>query len=128
LALPGTSTTNPVWKELWKLKIPGKVKIFSWRALHGILPLKCILANRHIGESAECPICAQDAEAVRHLLFTYQVAKDMWAHIGLSDFIVDVIHVDKSGSVVLEHILRLPSTLMLRLHSVNLKEVIMVAC
>jgi hypothetical protein len=52
LALPGISTTNPVWEALWKLKIPGKVKIFSWRALHGILPLKCILANRHIGESA----------------------------------------------------------------------------
>jgi hypothetical protein len=48
LALPGGSINNPVWKTLWKLKIPSKVKIFIWRALHGILPLKCILANRHI--------------------------------------------------------------------------------
>jgi hypothetical protein len=58
IGTPGTSTTNPVWKELWKLKILGKVKIFLWRTLHGILPLKCILANRHSGESAEYPICA----------------------------------------------------------------------
>jgi hypothetical protein len=49
LALPGSSAVNPVWKVLWKLKIPSKIKIFIWRALHGILPLKCILANRHIG-------------------------------------------------------------------------------
>jgi hypothetical protein len=26
LALPGSSANNPVWKILWKLKIPGKVK------------------------------------------------------------------------------------------------------
>jgi hypothetical protein len=49
LALPESSITNPVWKVLWKLLIPGKVKIFIWRALHGILPLKSILINRHIG-------------------------------------------------------------------------------
>jgi ribonuclease HI len=128
LTLPGTSTSNPVWKALWKLKIPGKVKIFSWRALHGILPLKCILANRHIGESAECPVCALDAEDVRHLLFTCQVAKDMWAHLELSDVIVDAIQVDRSGSAVLEHILRMPSTAMPGMQSVQLKEVIMVTC
>jgi hypothetical protein len=27
LALPGSSATNPVWKIIWKLKIPSKVKI-----------------------------------------------------------------------------------------------------
>jgi hypothetical protein len=26
MALPGTSATNPVWKIVWKLKIPAKVK------------------------------------------------------------------------------------------------------
>jgi hypothetical protein len=40
LALPGGSATNLTWKVLWKLKIPSKVKIFMWRALHGIMPLK----------------------------------------------------------------------------------------
>jgi hypothetical protein len=51
LALPGSSALNPVWKTLWQLKVPSKVKIFLWRALHGILP------NRHIGNSNRCPIC-----------------------------------------------------------------------
>jgi hypothetical protein len=48
---------NPVWKIIWQIKIPIKVKFFLWRALHGIIPLKCLLANRHIGTSAGCPIC-----------------------------------------------------------------------
>jgi hypothetical protein len=58
LALPGTSATNPVWKAVWRLKIQSKIKIFLWRALHGILPLKSILANRHVGNSGQCPVCS----------------------------------------------------------------------
>ena len=30
LALPGSSAMNPVWKTLWRLKIPGKVNFFIW--------------------------------------------------------------------------------------------------
>jgi hypothetical protein len=60
LALPSGSANNPVWKILWCLKLPSKVKIFIWHSLHGIVPLKCILANRHIGTSGACPICSQD--------------------------------------------------------------------
>jgi hypothetical protein len=54
---------------LEKNSVPAKIKIFAWRAMHGIIPLKCVLANRHIGVSSECPICQLDAEDVRHLLF-----------------------------------------------------------
>ena len=50
ISIPGTSASNPIWKILWKLKIPSKIKILCWRALHGIIPLKSILVNRHIGE------------------------------------------------------------------------------
>jgi hypothetical protein len=78
LSLPGRSALNPVWKNLWQLKLPGKIKIFIWRSLHGIILSKCILANRHIGTSGECPICNLHAEDTRHLLFTCPVAVDMW--------------------------------------------------
>jgi hypothetical protein len=57
LALPNVFATNPIWKIIWKLRVPSKVKKIIWRALHGILPLKSILVNRHIGTSGECPVC-----------------------------------------------------------------------
>jgi hypothetical protein len=57
MASPGVSVTNPVWKSVWRLHVPSKVNIFIWHSLHGIIPLKCVLANRHIGKSGECPIC-----------------------------------------------------------------------
>lgn len=48
---------NQVWKELWSLDIPAKIKIFGWRALHGIIPEKGILADRHVGNNGSFPIC-----------------------------------------------------------------------
>jgi hypothetical protein len=35
LALPGSSALNPVWKAMWQLKIPSKIKKIIWRTLHG---------------------------------------------------------------------------------------------
>ena len=78
LASLGASVHNPVWKGLWKLKIPSKVKIFAWRALHSILPLNGILAIRHIPVSGACTTCHQAAEDVLHLLFTCPAAQEIW--------------------------------------------------
>jgi hypothetical protein len=33
----GSSLVNPVWENLWKRHVPGKVKFFLWRALHGFV-------------------------------------------------------------------------------------------
>jgi hypothetical protein len=86
---------------------PSKVKIFIWRALHGILPLKSILANTHVGTSGECTICHIGAEDIHHLLFTCETAHEIWRQLGLSQVMEDAQSVDKAGSVVLEHLLRL---------------------
>jgi hypothetical protein len=82
LTLLGQSAINPVWKSLWQLKIPSKVKIFIWRALHGILPLKSILYNRHIGTTGGCPICNQGPEDISHLLFQCEAAQNLWESFG----------------------------------------------
>ena len=65
----GTASPNPVWDIMWKLQIPSKVKIFIWKALHGIVPGMSILANRHIPVSGQCPICFLAAEDICHLMF-----------------------------------------------------------
>jgi ribonuclease HI len=128
LSLPGASPQNPVWKELWRLKIPSKVKIFCWRALHGILPLKCILANRHIGNSGECPICQQGAEDILHLLFRCPTAQDMWEALGLQAAINEALQVDRAGSAVLEHLLRRNDNSLPGFDHIGLKETVTVTC
>jgi hypothetical protein len=109
LASPAPSVNNPVWSSLWKLAIPRKVQIFCWRALHGIVPLKSILANRHVGTDGQCPICRQGPEDVKHLIFTCSRSMELWRALGLSHVILEVLEVDRSGSVVLEQILRQPN-------------------
>lgn len=64
-----SSMNHPVWKQVWKLKMPGKVKIFIWRCLHNAIPFRSTLANRHIPVSGECPVCHAGAEDSKHALF-----------------------------------------------------------
>ena len=102
----GTSTQNPVWEILWKLRVPLKVKIFGWKALHGMIPGLSILANRHIKTTAQCPVCKLGPEDIKHLMFTCARARQVWTAIGIMDVIDDISTVDRSGSVCFEKMLR----------------------
>lgn len=63
------SGSNPIWKKIWSLVVPGKVKLFCWRALHVVLSPKSILMNHHIGMEGDCPICRMHPEDIKHQLF-----------------------------------------------------------
>lgn len=102
---PGMMEVNRTWDRLWKLNVPNKVKIFNWRALHGVLPLRCILANRHVKVSAQCPICQGGAEDIKHLLFLCPRAKEIWSHLGLNEAVRQACEFDCSGQNVLEFLL-----------------------
>ena len=83
----GPVTSPVVWKQLWNLKVPRKTQIFGWIILHGIVPTKSILSNRHIGTSGECPLCQLDAEDLRHLLFECAPANELWRPLRLQQTI-----------------------------------------
>jgi ribonuclease HI len=117
-----SSIINPVWGKVWKLNVPAKVKIFTWRALHGIIPCMCILANRHIESSGQCPLCEIAAEDIKHMLFTCDKAREVWQALGLEHVVREAARVDRSGSTVLEHILtrkhQVPSLGTLPVHEI----------
>jgi ribonuclease HI len=113
---------------MWKLRIPSKVKIFLWNALHGSVPLKSILVNRHIGDSGQCPICTVAAEDVHHLLFSCPVAEEIWKELRLDSIINEVVGEDRSGSVVLEILLRQPASSMPNMPQIRVQELIGVTC
>jgi hypothetical protein len=52
----GGQDRSQACKKLWKLEVPGKIKILGWRALHGFIPCRDILANRHIANAGGCPM------------------------------------------------------------------------
>jgi hypothetical protein len=123
----GASTQNPMWDILWKLNVPTKIKIFGWRALHGLILGVGVLASRHIKVSPQCPICLQGCEDICHLLFKCKRAKSVWKALGLQDVISQATRANRSGSIVLEDILQSPRRKSPILGQLGLQETILVA-
>ena len=97
----GRTNFNPIWCKIWKLSCPAKVKNFIWRTLHGTLPCRVTLANRHMKVSPLCPFCASGLEDTKHILFQCQKAKEVWRRLGLAEIIAQACEVDHAGEAVL---------------------------
>ena len=52
-----TSRMEAIWKLVWSLKCPNKVKHFLWRACKNALPTKQCLVHRKVIEEDKCDFC-----------------------------------------------------------------------
>nr|POE98911.1 putative ribonuclease h protein [Quercus suber] len=66
------------WKSIWKLKVPGKIKQFLWRACTNSLPTKDNLLKRKILHESACPRCTGEPESVVHALWSCACDKAVW--------------------------------------------------
>ena len=96
---------HPVWKKLWSLRVPAKVKIYIWRCLHNAIPCRSTLMNRHVGNLSQCPYCTDGAEDLAHMLFKCARAQAVWEALGIAADINFASLTDRAGSAVLEFIL-----------------------
>ena len=65
---------KPLWKCLWHLNLPAKIKIFAWRACVNGLPTKEKLCSRGINTSTECSTCTGKMESIHHALLHCEFA------------------------------------------------------
>ena len=72
------SAMRKIWKTIWQLRIPPKIKHFAWRAGRDILATKSNLAKRRITPNGMCDLCGHSEETVYHLLWGYDHAKEVW--------------------------------------------------
>ena len=78
----GSSTSSAytkIWKVLWNLKIPNKIKVFGWRACADILPTRVNLVRRRVLTYDKCPICLREPENTIHVLWECAAVQDIWA-------------------------------------------------
>ncbi|CAG7906352.1 unnamed protein product, partial [Brassica rapa] len=67
-----------LWKSLWKIRAPPKIKHFLWKALSGALAVMERLRSRGIQVDSACKVCNGGIESICHLLFSCPMAKDTW--------------------------------------------------
>jgi ribonuclease HI len=73
-----SSSGDITWSRIWKLCVPPKVRVFWWRVVNDFLPAKDVLNRRHIEPIANCDVCGDDKESVKHVLLECTMAKYFW--------------------------------------------------
>ncbi|CAN1857180.1 Putative ribonuclease H protein At1g65750 [Linum perenne] len=75
---PSDESTKKLWKWLWQLDLPPKIKYFLWRVCRNALPTKAGLYRRRCGNSSTCLTCNANEETLEHLLFHCPVSLSFW--------------------------------------------------
>jgi hypothetical protein len=69
-----------LWKALWKITAPGKMKIHVWRFVHDSLPSGVQLWKCQVPETDPCIFCGRMESSV-HALLTCQFARVVWREV-----------------------------------------------
>ena len=67
-----------VWRKLWHLTLPAKVKIFAWRVCVNGLPTMEAINYRGISQSKTCPVCRNEVESLDHALLHCPFSASIW--------------------------------------------------
>lgn len=67
-----------LWKKLWLLRTPNKVKNHVWRACHDSLPTKQNLLRRTIISNPICDRCEKHPETTLHAMWTCPKLDEVW--------------------------------------------------
>ncbi|CAN0881888.1 hypothetical protein LINGRAHAP2_LOCUS14484 [Linum grandiflorum] len=82
-----TTFDNRLWAMIWGSPIQPKLKFFTWKIFHNILPLQETLAGRNINIVATCQVCGLEDESLHHI-FTHCSVATQLAHLtGCESFI-----------------------------------------
>ena len=65
-----------LWKGLWRLYVPEKIKIFWWQIGHNMVPIGEWLGK--CGCSIASPLCSSPIETLRHCLSDCPQAQRVW--------------------------------------------------
>lgn len=69
---------NRIYKRIWSLPVPPKVRHFLWRACRNLLPVRMSLCKKGVGRVSLCPICELEDEDIYHALVSCDMARVQW--------------------------------------------------
>ena len=68
-----------VWKAIWRMQVPMKIRNFIWRACRNVLPTKQALMKRKIVVEPICERFKLDVEDAEHALWSCSELDVVWA-------------------------------------------------
>ncbi|KAL2928664.1 hypothetical protein RDABS01_000015 [Bienertia sinuspersici] len=78
-ASTSSDPTRDVWKKVWQLHLPPKIKIFAWKIMHDSVQTKLNLLKRGMGNvDPICPMCGECEESMVHCFFECTEAVVLW--------------------------------------------------
>ena len=69
---------SPLWRKLWHLNIPPKVRIFAWKMCMNALPTFVNLKRKCVNICDICPACGMEPKSNLHVFVKCEVAKRVW--------------------------------------------------
>ena len=78
--MPSSSSSNPskaLWKAIWKIRVPNKIRQFVWCTVKDSLPTKQNLNSRHVLVDDICDGCRDHVESIMHCLWQCDQAKSV---------------------------------------------------
>jgi len=71
------------WKDIWRLKVPPKIKHLLWRMCRGCLPSRVRLQDKGVTCPTRCVNCNLDHEDLNHIFFECSFAIHVWLSAGI---------------------------------------------
>ena len=72
-----------IWRSIWGMKTPNKIRSFAWKAFRGILPTKENLKRRHVIVDDLCETCGKEPENYSHLFWFCDKVAKVWSNCKL---------------------------------------------
>ncbi|KAM2620934.1 hypothetical protein TB2_025760 [Malus domestica] len=67
-----------LWKCMWSLEVPPKIRVFMWKSLHAAVATMANLFFRRSSLSPMCPLCNSAEESTEHLFLQCPWVEAMW--------------------------------------------------
>ncbi|XP_074342024.1 uncharacterized protein LOC141679422 [Apium graveolens] len=79
-----TADNSGFWRKIWNLKIPPKIKSFSWRASTNCLPTRDTLLTKRVPVIITCPVCNDYPESCLHIFTQCAYVESVWGKLDIS--------------------------------------------
>ena len=70
---------SAVWKYVWHLDVPPKIRCFLWKSMHEALPTMARLHQRYSSPTDLCSICQIGSESIFHLFLECPWVVGIWS-------------------------------------------------